>query len=46
MFLRSDNLEPLPNLATDWEWSEDGLQLTMNIIRGAKWSDGHAFGGS
>ena len=44
MFLRSDNLEPLPNLATDWEWSEDGTQLTMNIIRGAKWSDGAAFG--
>ena len=44
MFLRSDNLEPLPNLATDWSWSEDGTQLTMNIIRGAKWSDGAAFG--
>ena len=44
MFLRHDNLEPLPNLATDWEWSEDGTLLTMNIIRGAKWSDGHPFG--
>ena len=44
MFLRSDNLEPLPNLATDWTWSEDGTQLTMNIIRGAKWSDGAPFG--
>ena len=44
MFLRKDNLEPLPNLATDWHWSEDGSQLTMNIIRGAKWSDGHPFG--
>ncbi|MCY4071547.1 MAG: ABC transporter substrate-binding protein [Chloroflexi bacterium] len=44
MFLRHDNLEPLPNLATDWAWSEDGSQLVMNIIRGAKWSDGHAFG--
>ncbi len=43
-FLRKDALEPLPNLATDWEWSEDGYELTMNIIRGAKWSDGHAFG--
>ena len=40
MFLRHDNLEPLPNLATDWAWSEDGTQLVMNIIRGAKWSDG------
>ena len=43
-FLRKDALEPLPNLATDWEWSEDGYQLTMNILRGAKWSDGHPFG--
>ena len=44
MFLRKDNLEPLPNLATDWEWSEDGMTLVMNIIEGAKWSDGHPFG--
>ena len=44
MFLRSDTLEPLPNLATDWAWSDDGLQLEMNIIRGAKWSDGAPFG--
>ncbi len=44
MFLRSDNLEPLPNLATDWTWSDDGMQLTMNIIEGAKWSDGESFG--
>ena len=44
MFLRGDTLAPLPNLATDWEWSEDGYQLTMNIIRGAKWSGGHPFG--
>ena len=44
MFLRKDNLEPLPNLATDWEWSDDGMTLVMNIIKGAKWSDGHPFG--
>ena len=44
MFLRKDNLEPLPNLATDWEWSDDGMQLVMNIIKGAKWSDGAPFG--
>lgn len=42
-FLRNDAAEPLPNLATDWEWSEDGFQLTMNLIRGAKWSDGDGF---
>lgn len=35
--------EPLPNLATDWEWSEDGYTLTMNLIEGARWSDGHPF---
>ena len=44
MYMRNDVLEPLPNLATSWEWSEDGTQLTMEIIRGAKWSDGHPFG--
>ena len=44
MFLRNDDLEPLPNLATSWEWSEDGMQLSMDIIRGAKWSDGAPFG--
>ena len=44
MFLRKDNLEPLPNLATDWAWSDDGMTLVMNIIEGAKWSDGHPFG--
>lgn len=42
-FLRNDVVEPLPNLATDWEWSEDGFQLTMNLIEGAKWSDGDDF---
>jgi len=35
--------EPLPNLATSWEWSEDGHQLTMHLIEGAKWSDGDPF---
>ncbi len=34
---------PLPNLATDWEWSEDGKTLTMNLMKGAKWSDGAPF---
>ena len=32
--------DPVPNLATHWEWSEDGRTLTMHLIRGAKWSDG------
>ncbi|MGB0385016.1 MAG: ABC transporter substrate-binding protein [Ardenticatenaceae bacterium] len=43
MFLRSDKVEPLPNLAKDWEWSDDGTELTMNLIEGAKWSDGDGF---
>ncbi len=43
MFLRNDAIEPFPNLATDWEWSDDGLELTMNLLRGAKWSDGAPF---
>jgi len=36
-------LEPLPNLAKAWTWSRDGLQLTMDLVEGAKWSDGHPF---
>ena len=43
MWLRGDALEPLPNIAKSWEWSEDGKQLTMNLIKGAKWSDGEPF---
>ena len=43
IYRRSDALEPLPYLAKDWEWSEDGYELTMNLIEGAKWSDGAPF---
>lgn len=43
MFLRSDNLEPFPNLVKSWEWSDDGFELTMHLIEGAKWSDGDPF---
>ena len=42
MFLTQD-VSPLPQLAKSWEWSEDGLQLTMHLIEGAKWSDGVEF---
>lgn len=38
-----EDLEPLPNLARSWTWSEDGTQLTVNLIEGAKWSDGDPF---
>ncbi len=43
MWMRSDKLEPVPNLATSWEWSSDGKELTMHLIKGAKWSDGEPF---
>ena len=43
IYRRSDSLEPLPFLARSWEWSEDGYELTMNLLEGAKWSDGHPF---
>jgi peptide/nickel transport system substrate-binding protein len=43
MWLRGDALEPLPNIAKSWTWSDDGKQLTMNLIKGAKWSDGEPF---
>lgn len=35
--------EARPRLATDWEWSEDGTTLTMNLMEGVKWSDGEPF---
>jgi peptide/nickel transport system substrate-binding protein len=41
--IKAEDLEPLPNLARSWEWSEDGYQLTMHLIEGAKWSDGVPF---
>lgn len=41
--VRPDALRPLPNLAKRWRWSPDGLQLTMELIEGARWSDGHPF---
>ncbi len=41
--LKGDELSVLPNLATDWYWSEDTYQLTMNLLEGARWSDGEPF---
>lgn len=41
--VRAAEAEPLPNLAKSWEWSTDGHQLTMHLIKGAKWSDGVPF---
>lgn len=41
--VKAEELEPLPSLAKSWEWSEDGHELTMHLIEGAKWSDGDPF---
>lgn len=44
MYMLDDSrVEPLPNLARSWEWSEDGHSLTMHLIEGARWSDGDPF---
>lgn len=43
MFLRSDKVEPLPQLAKSYEWSADGTELIMHLIEGARWSDGVEF---
>ena len=40
LFRADQDIEPFPQLAKSWEWSEDGKQLTMHLIEGAKWSDG------
>jgi peptide/nickel transport system substrate-binding protein len=41
--VKAEELEPMPNLAKSWEWAEDGHELTMHLIEGAKWSDGDPF---
>ncbi|MEI6799521.1 MAG: ABC transporter substrate-binding protein [Pseudomonadota bacterium] len=41
--VNSSDLQPMPNLAKSWEWSEDGKTLTVHLIEGAKWSDGEPF---
>ena len=32
-----------PDLATSWKWSDDGKQLTFNLVDNAKWHDGKPF---
>ncbi len=41
--VKAEGLQPMPNLARSWEWSEDGHQLTMHLVEGARWSDGAPF---
>jgi peptide/nickel transport system substrate-binding protein len=33
-------LKPVPWLARSWKWSRGNRTLTLNLVRGAKWSDG------
>ncbi len=35
-----ETLEPVPDLATEWSTSEDGLTWTFKIREGVTWSDG------
>lgn len=32
-----------PGLATDWSWSEDGTELTLNLMEGVTFQDGTPF---
>ena len=36
-------LEIIPMLATEWEWSEDGTELTMTLREGVTFQDGTPF---
>jgi peptide/nickel transport system substrate-binding protein len=39
-----DPKDPIqPGLAESWEWSDDGLELTLYFRKGLKWSDGEPF---
>lgn len=33
----------LPNVASSWEYNEDGTEITLHLREGMKWSDGEPF---
>ena len=39
--ISADHKTILPNLAESWEYSDDGMMLTLKLRPGLKWSDGH-----
>ncbi len=40
----SDDLQTIvPNIAKSWSWNDDFTQLTFNLRKGHKWSDGAPF---
>ncbi len=40
----SDDLQTIvPMVAKSWKWNDDYTQLTFNLRKGHKWSDGHPF---
>jgi len=38
--------KPVPELATNYSWSSDGMTLTVTLRSGVKWSDGKPFSAS
>ena len=38
-----DNANPLPDLASSWEVSDDSTQYTFQLVEGVQWHDGQPF---
>lgn len=38
-----EGTEPVPNLASSWEYSDEGRTITFHLREGVKWSDGEPF---